>query len=198
VFDQTNDETLLKPFIERLEIVKERVLKLNDPSIWFVEHDLVENYDELLEYEQKYLLMGYEGLMMRTPGGIYKCNRATYRDQIIYKLKRFTDAEGKIVGFEEGNTNTNVQERDERGYAKRSSSKDGLVAAGTLGKILVGFEGNVLKVAPGAFTHHQRKAIWDCQDAVLGKWLKFRYFSIGVKDLPRFSRAVGFRDEMDM
>lgn len=198
VFDWTEHTSL--EFYRRLEKAEEYVNKVHASveNLFFVPHVIIENEDDLLSFEDKCLEEGYEGIMGRDPLGIYKEGRATWKQALIFKLKRFTDDEGLIVGFEEGTENKNEQETDERGYAKRSKARDGLVASGMLGKFLVDYKGLLLKVAPGNFKHEQRKEIWERQDEYLNKHLKFRFFGYGVKDLPRFPRAVGFRDKEDM
>ena len=54
--------------------------------------------------------------MMRNPIAPYKQGRGTFREGIIYKLKRFEDSEAVIIGFVEQMTNQNVLEKDELGY----------------------------------------------------------------------------------
>lgn len=187
------------PFYRRLEEAECFVNSLKEiTSAFFVPHSVVETEEALLKYEEACLSEGYEGIMMRDPLSHYKEGRATWKEGIIYKLKRFTDTEARIVGFEERLINTNEQEKDERGYAKRSKAANGLVASGLLGKFLVEYDGEILPIAPGNFKHEQLEHIWLNQGKYLGKWLKFRYFSYGIKDLPRFPRAIGFRDEEDM
>ena len=117
---------------------------------------------------------------------------------MIYKLKRFQDAEGVIVDFKEQMVNNNILEKDELGYAKRSAAKDGLVPGDTLGGFILSFNGMEIDVAPGAFSHAQRKLIWEGRESFKGSLLKFRFFAHGIKDKPRFPRAIGFRDEIDL
>ena len=195
VFDNTAPDMLMKPFYERYESIK---VPASAENIDIVLHTLVDNYEELIEFENECLKEGFEGIMMRSPVGYYKQGRGTFREGLIYKLKRFEDSEGIIVGFEEQLTNQNVLEKDELGYAKRSYSKDGLVPAGTLGNFKVVWNEMELDIAPGSFNHEQRKQIWEKKDEFLGKLLKFRYFNHGIKDKPRFPRAIGFRNEMDL
>ena len=196
VFDTILPEHINRPFYERLEVAH-RLVRNKDGYVP-VEHDEVNNLEELLEVEDKNLKLGFEGVMLRNPLGRYKQNRATYNDNIIYKLKRFQDTEALIIGLEERMTNTNALEKDERGYAKRSSAKAGLVGAQTVGKFIVNWQGHELPVAPGAFKHHELKWMWNNQEQVIGQFLKFRFFAHGVKDSPRFPRAVGFRSSIDM
>jgi DNA ligase 1 len=193
VFDYIAEDALHWPFWERLDHLSKLISGKGTRKL--VSHEFVESYDELVSYEDSQLLLGYEGLIMRDPFAPYKQGRGTFKQGIIYKLKRFEDIEAMIVGFVEQNTNTNVQERDELGYAKRSSAKDGQVGAGTLGKFIVDFNGMDIAVNPGTFNHEQRKQIWDDQDFYKYKMLKFKYFSHGVKDKPRYANALGFRGE---
>ena len=95
-------------------------------------------------------------------------------------------------------TNNNILEKDELGYAKRSIFKENMIPAGTLGNFIVDWRGLELDIAPGNFDHVERQYIWDNKEFYIGQFLKFRYFNHGIKDKPRFPRAVGFRDEMDL
>jgi DNA ligase-1 len=198
VFDYTHPDVLSKPFYERLEMAEIIIKDYMRPDVSLVEHVDVSNYEELLEYENKCLEQGFEGIMMRNPIAAYKQGRGTFREGIIYKLKRFEDSEAVIIGFVEQMTNQNSLEKDELGYAKRSYAKDGLVPANTLGRFIVLWNDIELDIAPGNFNHAQRQEIWNNQDKFMNKLLKFRYFNHGIKDKPRFPRAVGFRDEMDL
>ena len=136
--------------------------------------------------------------MLRNPYGRYKWNRGTFNEGLIYKLKRFEDSEGIIIGFEEGNSNQNECMRDEKGYASRSQKKEGLKAADTLGKFILSWNGHMIKVGCGTFSHEERKSIWDNQAYHMGRFIKFRFLSHGTIELPRFALATGFRDEIDM
>jgi DNA ligase-1 len=198
VFDYTHPDVLHLPFYERLNIVEEKIEMLNNPLLIPVIHRGADTLQELLEWEELFLTAGYEGVMLRSPIAPYKNGRATWKQNIIYKLKRFTDAEARIVGLKEQFTNTNVQEKDELGYSKRSYKLEGLVHANTLGAFYVEFGGSVIEVAPGNFNHKERKEIWDERWKYIDKIIKFRYFAYGVKEMPRFPRAVGFRDKIDM
>jgi DNA ligase-1 len=202
------DDLLLPPdtpFELRLSSVEDRLREhwsdLEDRLV-FVEHTLITSYEELIAYEEEQLELGYEGIMMRDPLGRYKYGRGTFKEGLIYKLKRFQDDEGIITGFIEQTTNTNSQEKDAFGRSKRSTSKDGLIPAGTLGKFVVDFNGMIIEVGCGNFNHKQRQQIWDEREdkekTCLGHYLKFRHFPHGAKDMPRMPRAVGFRTKMDM
>jgi len=137
--------------------------------------------------------------MIRTPLGKYKCGRSTLKEQILMKLKRFHDAEAKVIDFEEKMQNENVQERDEFGLAKRSSKKDGLVPANTLGALIVEDLKTGVRFNIGSgFDDELKKEIWLHKRKYKNKIVKYKYQSIGVKNAPRFPVFLGFRSKLDI
>jgi len=201
IFDYTPDELLEFPYHERLKQLKFEIrsrFAVTPEDVKLVPQIHCKNLNDLLAVERFYLNAGFEGVIMRDPEGRYKNGRGTWREGLIYKLKRFQDSEAIIVDFIEGQLNKNIQEKDELGYAKRSTAKDGMVPADTLGKFIVDWNGDILEIAPGNFNHEQRKEIWNNREQYFGYLLKFRYFQHGIKDKPRFPRAVGFRSIEDI
>ena len=187
------------PFYQRLERAEKFARCAPEMSnIISVPHITVEHCDDLLAFEDSCLRANYEGIMMRDPLAHYKEGRSTWREGFLYKLKRFSDAEGRVVGFEERMINTNTQERNELGYAKRSKASEGLMPSGLLGKFIVEYEESTITVATGKFTADDLKYIWENREVFLGKFLKFRHFQYGAKDAPRFASAITFRSEEDM
>ena len=203
VFDYTHPDWLGKAFSSRLLelsslIYDYKLNEINAHPVELIDNVTIENYNELIEYEERVLREGFEGVMLRDPFAPYKQGRGTFKEGIIYKLKRFKDDEAVIIGFKERMINENTLKRDELGYAKRSSSKEGLTPGGTLGAFIVYFEGQELEIAPGKFSHEDCKDIWENQELFKGALLKFRYFLHGIKDKPRFPRAIGIRDKEDI
>jgi len=197
VFDYCHPDWLQRPFFERHEKAQE-IIKDAAENYHLVPHELVYDETELLAFEAKCLELGFEGIMMRDPLGPYKCNRGTFTEGWIYKLKRFEDAEGILVDVLEGKTNNNTKEVDERGYAKRSFVMDNLADSGMSGTLIVEWQSQFLDVAPGNLTHAERKHILRNKDKYLGQLLKFKFMRHGMKDKPRFIRAVGFRNRIDI
>jgi DNA ligase-1 len=202
VFDYTPSHLLKAPFTERLMHLEDALVShVGDEAfgrVHLVEQTCLEDEEALLRYETKQLRLGFEGIMLKAPGGPYKQGRATFLQGLVYKLKRFTDDEAVITGLEERMTNCNLLEFDALGYAKRSQSREGLVPANTLGRFVADWRGEEIVIATGSFKQDQCKEIWVNPRKYVGKTLKFRYFDHGVKNLPRFPRAVGFRDPIDM
>lgn len=203
VFDWADPELCLLPFEERYDLLKLEVEKLNRQDVILVEQRLVNNLEEFLAAEEEYLARGFEGIMGRKPGSKYKHGRSTFKEAVLLKLKRFEDFEAVVTGFIEQMTNTNAAEQDELGHTKRSSAKDGLVPADTLGKFICDMSGwgwgEEAEIPCGVLTHKQRKEIWDKREELRGKlMLKIRHFPFGAKSGLRLPRTVGIRDLMDM
>lgn len=158
---------------------------------------LATSYQEISRWHDVYAQEGYEGIILRCPNAPYKYGRSTLKERGLLKYKKFTDDEGVVIGFEELMTNNNTQEKNELGYSKRSSKKENLAGANTLGALIVEYDGLTFKIGTG-FTQADRDHIWENRCAYLGKLVKFKYFAVGVKDAPRHPVWLGFRDEMDM
>ena len=167
------------------------------PSIVYAMINLCKNIEDLtffLEHERN---VGGEGLICRSPSGIYKYGRSTPKEQLSIKLKFFQQEYFEVVGFNERMHNTNEQKRDELGYAERSSAKNGLVPTNTLGSLVLKYGDDTFNCGTG-FSDALRYEIWSNQDKYLGKLASIRYMSVGAKDLPRCPSFVWFRSEDDL
>ena len=113
------------------------VIDKSDPirNVIPVSQKIVHSEEELLVFEAEALEQGYEGIMVRGLGTPYKQGRSTAKEGYIGKLKRFSDDEAVVIGFEEKMTNTNEAKTNEVGRSQRSQALEGMVGAGTLGAL---------------------------------------------------------------
>lgn len=193
----------LAQVIEQQEALEAKIKRGDWPDystfIQMVAQKEITSEKELLEYEEICLSMGYEGVMVRDPNSPYKEGRSTEAEGYLLKLKRFADGEAKIVNFEEKMHNANEAEEDLLGRTKRSQAKAGLVPTGTLGKIYVVDIKSKIEFEIGTgFNDALRAKIWRSRKSYLGKIVKYKYQSKGMKDKPRFPVFLGFRDPNDM
>ena len=144
-----------------------------------------------------YIELGYEGAMLRDPNSLYKQGRHTLKSQALLKLKKFYDDEAVAIGFEEKLHNENVQEKDERGYVKRSQKKEGMVPANTLGALVVKWKDVEFKIGSG-YTDIQRQEIWDNREDLLGKQITYKYQELSKYGVPRFPVWKCFREEFNV
>ena len=162
-----------------------------------VSQTFVHDLDELLKLEERYLGMGYEGLILRDPNGKYKFGRSTTKEGILLKLKRFVDAEFEIIGFEERQHNGNEATTNELGRTKRSSHKENKTGRGDLGALVLKHPAGTFNCGTG-FDDALRAEIWANRDKYLGRLAKVKFFAIGMKDLPRHPVYLGLRDTNDL
>lgn len=169
-------------------------------NIGIVIHEQVEmrNLDELLRYEEECLEDGYEGLILRDPGAPYKRGRSTVKEGYLLKMKRFSDFECEVIGFEERMHNGNEATTNELGRTKRSSHAAGKSGLGDLGALVVRTpDGIEFRVGTG-FDDSERDRVWKDRDSYLGKLAKIKYFAVGMKTAPRHPVFLGWRDAADL
>ena len=187
-------------FVDRLDMASEVVDRFGKEYLCVVPHYHVADEEDLLSRETSFLDVGYEGMMLRCPDGVYKQGRASPTEQTLLKVKRFSDAEAVVVGYVEERTNTHLDKvEDINGEFSRPTTKDSFIGKDALGKLLVrdlktGAEFGV----GGGFTRDEREHLWKIRIALPGKIIKYKHFDIGVKTAPRFPTFIGFRDPADM
>jgi len=169
------------------------------PQIRLLEQKLLANEDEMLAYEAAKVEAGYEGIILRHPEAPYKFGRSTVKEGYLLKLKRFEDSEAEIIGFEEEMFNGNEAQTNELGRTKRSSAQAGKSGKNTLGAFLARdvFSGIEFSIGTG-LTALQRGVFWQRRDEYLGKFVKYKFFPVGVKVAPRHPVFLGMRDVLDM
>ena len=195
VFDYVTDD-LKYPYNARMGQLE--ALKL--PG--FVKKVLPLSIGNLLQlevFESECLSDGYEGVMVRSYAGPYKCGRSTVREGFLLKIKRFKDAEAKVIGFVERMHNGNVAKIDELGHTKRSSHKENMIPMDTLGALVVkDIKSNIEFEIGTGFDDKLRGKIWAYRSDFMNAIVKYKSQEIGSKDKPRFPVFLGFRDERDM
>lgn len=177
----------------------DRHSRLHDlpPLVVKLDHTIVESPDAALAFEERAVAQGYEGIILRSPTGAYKPGRSTLREQYLLKVKRFLDAEARVIGFEELLHNANEATLDERGYTKRSSHQENKIPMGVLGALVCELDGVEFRIGTG-FTQADRIIIWRNRDKYLGALAKFKYLPTGIKVAPRHPVWLGWRETIDL
>jgi DNA ligase-1 len=199
VFDYLGKGNLV-PFKDRYAAI----LQLHAQGLlpkWVVVLPQIEVPDaqHLAAVEEMVVGMGFEGLIIRDPLAAYKHGRSSAREGILLKVRRFKDSEAEIIGFTEEMENQNTATKDAFGRTERSSHQDNLVGKNALGAFVVRdlVTKKEFQIGTG-YTREEREVYWNRQKFLMGKIVKYRYFEVGVKDLPRFPVFQGFRDKRDM
>jgi DNA ligase-1 len=170
---------------------------LQRAHIKILPHEAIHNAELLKNFEEVAVAQGFEGIMIRDPGGRYKFGRSTVKEGGLMKVKRWYDMEGEIIGWKEQMENTNEQTRDELGRAKRSTHKDGKVGKGTLGAWILKIGEHEVDCGSG-MNDAIRQDAWNNIESFKGKLVKFKYTEISEDGIPRFPIFLGFRDPRDL
>lgn len=159
---------------------------------------VVRDMAELLEYEDRIVDSGFEGVILRDPEAPYKFGRSTVSEGYLLKLKRFIDEEAEIIGMEEELFNGNEATTNELGRTARSSHRAGKTGKGTLGALVCTHpvSGVEFRIGTG-FTASERADFWQRQHELIGRLVKFKHFPVGAKTAPRHPVYLGLRDPID-
>lgn len=197
VFDKHNVQALV--FKYRLELLRKQCEGV--PHIQVLEQRLLENEQQLLEFEEHAVATGYEGIMIRSPVGPYKFGRSTANEGILLKVKRFADSECRVLQVFEEMKNNNVETKDALGHTKRSTSKAGKTASGKLGGFLVeDLESGVQFRIGGGWDEQQAAEMWERHQhgQLIGTVHTYKYQKVGVLNKPRFPQWKGERAQVDL
>jgi DNA ligase-1 len=169
-------------------------------KVFHLPHVHLDDLKDMDVYEKNKIEMGFEGIMLRDPNGIYKFGRSTVREGGLLKVKRFVHDEATIIGYEELMHNGNEAFLDELGRTKRSSAAAGLYCSGMIGAYIVKspkYE-KPFKISCGSMDHKTRKEKWEEREKSLGELARFAHFPHGQKDVPRHGIYAGIRDRDDL
>lgn len=193
VFDRWDLDNL--PYFERLQ----SITGIPELAVHRLEHTPIHSYEHLLEYESLQTGSGYEGVMLRGYNNKYKFGRSTLREGGLIKVKRFMDSEAEILSCEPLYRNENAATTNELGLTERSTHQANKVADDLLGSLTVRdiHSGVVFEIGSG-FDMAQRRQLWEVRNGLRGKLIKYKSFSVGVKEKPRFPIFLGFRSSLDM
>lgn len=193
VFDQHNMTTA---FSERLKHLN---FRSRGPRVVVLGHVEIKDEKALVEYQEWCLQQGYEGVMLRKPSASYKYGRSTLKEQTLVKLKVFDDSEATVLAMTEEMHNANEATTNALGHTERSSHKENKVGKGRMGTLVCrDLETNIDFEIGTGFTAQQRQELWDQATDVVGRVVKYKFFSHGVKEKPRHPVFLGFRDPIDM
>jgi len=185
-----------KVFADRYYDLCQAVQKMGNKLIQIVIHHPVRGEVQLQNYWDKWIEQGYEGGMVRSVNGPYKQGRSTLKQGYLIKLKKWTDQEGEIVGFEELKRNENEAFEGELGQTKRSQEQAGMVGADTLGclvlRAVINGEETEVRVGSG-LDDATRHKIWTNKQYYMGKQVTFKYQELTKYGHPRFPIFMRFR-----
>lgn len=172
------------------------------PRVKLVQQQIVQSIAQLHDCMAGALEQGYEGLILKSPQGLYKNGRSTIKEGILMKWKEWAESEAVVLGVKQGTTNTNPDVRDELGHAKRSSAKAGKVPRDSIGSWMVRdiYTGKEFNCPPGSQSEEELKNMWfeHMSTSHVGRVLTYKYQKAGTLYKPRFPGMVRFRPVSDL
>jgi len=174
------NQWMSKKHTDTYDIVLKRaqdfVASANIPNLRVIPTYLIEATSEeefhakIQEYTNIFIEQGYEGSVLKTMHHVYNPSAGTRRSPDWIKVKPHVDADGIIIGIEEG---------------------EGL-HVGMVGRFIVNWPGGTFDVAPGKLSHNTRKHIWENPDLYLKQKIEFRYQLLSIYGVPRhaFARRI--------
>lgn len=202
VFDDRSVSSL--EYEIRCSRARQRVMDLRDigfKNLSYIEHVMLRDIKDMLEFEAHALAMGFEGIMLNDPAAKYKFGRSTLLEGIVLKVKRFKHEEATIVGFSEQMENISESFMDDLGRSKKSYKKEDLIGAGMVGSFIV--ESSLwpeqFSISASSLTHDERREAFDAFDTLYkGQIARFKYFPKGIVTVPRHGVFDGLRDVDDL
>jgi len=144
-------------------------------TIAFTEHfTLVDNYlanneNDVVEFHNRFVTDGYEGVMIRNLKGAYELDK---RSNNLQKFKVFQDGEFEIIGYDQGSGNE----------------------AGCIVFECKVSDGITFKCRPKG-NAASKKELFLKGDELIGKFLTVRYFELSAdRKVPRFPIGICLRD----
>lgn len=223
IFDLAEPTQAHLPFEQRylgLHAIQQATLRRRpdlDGKLVIVKHEMIRDEDSLFRYEDTCVEQGYEGIMIRSLDGYYKWGRATAKERILTKLKRWEDAEGVVVDVHEEMHNGNEVFTNPLGKAERSSHQENMVPTGRIGGYTVrtfrhdsgyffhpdsveasGGNGEMVTFFLGAtanVTREEREELWKVWPSLIGKDVTYKYQFTRGAEKPRFPSFKIFREK---
>lgn len=154
-------------FSQRYTMLSESITALNHPHLQVIEQFEVGDLNELEKILDTTSNSGGEGLMIHHKDNLYQFGRS---EQLL-KLKRYQDAEAKVIGYEEGK-------------GKYS---------GMMGAIWVMTPDNIKFKIGSGFKDTERQS-----PPKIGTTVNYRYNGLTENGIPRFARYVRIRNNPDI
>lgn len=217
VFDYIAPHMLNVPYLNRYNELKFVVEELKGNGLCghlrVVPMEVINSLEEYLYWEDVWLSMGYEGIIVRDLDKPYKQGRSTMREMGLVRGKRFLDFEMTVTRLIEGEANGNEAQTNELGNTFRSTHQENMVPNGMVGAVegvllsdvidphtkqTLLYKGQIARMGAGQMPHNMRSHYWANQHELVDKIAKGKFFPKGMKDKPRFPIFQSVRDPNDM
>ena len=172
IYDLPDMQDRSSPFVKRYSSFDRDRISAASDCLVAVDTPLIRTEEALMAYEDTCCNEGYEGIMARNIQSEYLFG---YRSKDLLKVKRFLDAEYKIVDFTHG---TSIE----------------LECCIFICETPEGERFNVRPVG----THEERKEMYKNGASYVGKLLTVKYQELSNDNVPRFPVGLHVREDWDL
>lgn len=213
LFDYVPVQHLSKSYEHRYDLLESVVTRLRreiTDKVHRMPSVVVDEMDELLELDDKWVGEGYEGTIVRSMTAPHKPGRSTQAME-LWRIKRWIDFEIRVTKLIEAMENRNEAKTNALGHTERSTHKANKHGKGMVGMIqgevlqdvvyegkLLFPKGMVIDCGPGKLTHPEREFYWRNPTEIARKIGKVKTLPHGVKEKPRMPTWLVFRDKVDI
>lgn len=197
VFDQVMSHI---GFSDRVADLEKRVAALDpaDGVVW-VPQMVVKSDEEVQKFHDECVALGYEGIVLRSPRGAYKFGRSTAREEGFMRFVDWHRSECRVLGVNEGLTNTNAAFTNEMGRTARSTNQENLIPTGSAGSMDVVDIHSGIHFSIALGTKAQCDAIWANKLSEIGMIYTYKFRQpVNIGGKPRFPILEGRRHPDDM
>lgn len=160
---------------------------------------VIHSDQELVQWSDHYLALGFEGVVLKKLTAPYKTGRSTAKEQIFMRYCPWLTSEALILAVHEGKVNNNVSKTNELGFLKKSTHKANIAGSGQAGSVTVKDLKTGLQHSMAVPTDALQKQVWATQEDYIGKVVRYKFKPPVIKNgLPRFPQWEGLRSELDM
>lgn len=141
---------------------------------------------------------GYEGLILLSPGSMYKHGRITLPSGDGYKMKPYRTYDSKIIRVIQATEVDPEAEKkiDELGRSVTSKKKGDRVPVDKAASFVVLWNGK--EVQPSlSMTDEEKKEVWENREDYIGRVVEWRGLANGMKDVPSHPTTVCMRPDKD-
>ena len=194
-FDCVKDDNFDEPFSTRIK----RISFIRDmfSDIFFeVGQNLIHSQEEINYQFENVIEQGYEGLILKSLDGRYKCGRGTLNEGLIFKVKPFLDFDAEVIGLVQSTeVNTDAEKKtNEMGRSVTSKKQNDRHVIDKASCFKVLYEGKEVKVVI-ALPDEDKKYIWNNPEEFIGRMIQYKGMMVGAKDLPRHPTFQRYRDD---
>jgi DNA ligase-1 len=200
VFDFFDPADPKQEFASRIESIQAVVNHISVPQVKAIPQVHVGARSLVEEMYETALEDGYEGLVFKSPKGVYKFGRCSHREHKFLRIKPDNTYDGVVTEIVERMENLVESKRNHLGYMSKTQNKDMKGHTGMAAVAIVecpDFADDVRVVLSKNLTDDDRAEIWSNRESYIGKHLRFFGIPVPGMNQPRCPRFDCWRTDLD-